>query len=54
MYSKQNCEDVHKKCHGTFKLYEEYIQELECRLKEVTNFMGKKQRTDQKNIPVQK
>lgn len=49
MYSKQQCDDL--QCHENFKLYDEYVQELECRLKKVT-LMEIKQRTDQKNIPV--
>lgn len=47
MCSKQKC-DLHKKCQENLKLYEDYVRELECRLTEVTNFMEKKQRTDQK------
>ncbi|XP_022177935.1 uncharacterized protein LOC111038965 [Myzus persicae] len=42
--------DFHEKCESQLKFYEEYVKELECRLKGFIEYMIEGQRSDQKHI----
>eukprot|EP00102_Acyrthosiphon_pisum_P022129 XP_016659339.1 PREDICTED: uncharacterized protein LOC100568500 isoform X2 [Acyrthosiphon pisum] len=42
--------DLHEKCKSQLKFYEEYVNELECRLKRFIEYMIEGQRKDQKHI----
>ncbi|CAI6347327.1 unnamed protein product [Macrosiphum euphorbiae] len=42
--------DLHEKCKSQLKFYEEYVNELECRLKGFIEYMIEGQRSDQKHI----
>lgn len=52
-FSKEHL-DKHEKCGKQLKLYEQYIIELECRLKEFLNFVFIDNRSDHRQIVVRR